>query len=855
MARATAKQTLSKYQEMRDFTRTAEPSGSKRLPRTSRNATPASLGYVIQKHAASRLHYDFRLELNGVLLSWAVPKGPSLDPAVKRLAVEVEPHPLDYANFEGTIPKNQYGAGTVMVWDRGSWIPEGDPERGLAQGHLSFRLMGEKLHGDWHLVRTKGSDARNSEGGTGKQWLLFKSRDEYARPEDGVLEEAPDSVLTGRSLEEIGQGGAPKASLDSSGRKPKKGTESSRRAVKKAAKPEKLAGAVSAPLPRALEPELATLVDSAPEGDDWIHELKFDGYRVLARIDRGKVQLLTRTGKDWTARMPELAEALSGLGVDRAIIDGEVVAMNERGLSDFQLLQNSLGESGSLALLYYVFDLPYLNGVDLRNAALVDRKAELSRLLENLPSGSADRVRLSEHLAGNGPAFFAKACKLGVEGIVSKRAASPYRAGRGRDWLKVKCTQEQEFVIIGFTDPKGSRGHIGALALGTRRGDALVYSGRVGTGFSQRSLDDLHRRLKPLVRKQPPLREPPRGADARGVHWVEPELVAEVAFLGFTEDGLLRHPTFRGLREDKPAREVELERPAAPAPARPPPAVRLTHPDKILYPELGITKRELLDYYASVADRLLPQVRNRPLTLVRCPEGRGKPCFFQKHPGPKAGDGIRTIDIREKKGTAPYAVIDDEVGLFSLVQLGVLEIHTWGSRADDFERPDLIVLDLDPDPSLPLREVIDAAERLRSVFESLKLESFVKTTGGKGLHVCVPIAPSHEWDQIKAFSQSIADELVNRAPEKFVATQSKAKRHGKIFIDYLRNARGATFIAPYSTRARENAPVATPLEWDELDALERTDSFTLRNLPKRLARLARDPFERLNGLAQRLPTS
>lgn len=786
--------SLARYRKKRDFAKTKEPSGAKKRPtRNGAQKAKDGLAFVVQRHDARRLHYDFRLELGGALLSWAVPKGPSLDPAVKRLAVETEPHPLEYGSFEGEIPKGQYGAGTVAIWDRGTWVPEGDPKKDYARGRLSFTLKGDRLRGAWHLVRTRQGDKGE------KSWLLFKSRDEHARVEtDGAM---PDE------------------------------------------KP---------------EPELATLVDRAPAGDDWIHELKLDGYRILARIDQGKVTLLTRHGNDWTERMPGLAAAFERLEVSSAIVDGEVVVLDEHGKSDFQRLQNSLSLENEEELVYYAFDLLHLDGRDLRPEPLVERK----RMLRDLLTVSGKRLkailRLSEHVVGQGPAFFAKACEAGVEGIVSKRARSPYRAGRGRDWLKVKCLLRQEFVIAGYSAPAGSRSHLGALLLGVQRDGALTYSGRVGTGFTEQSLAELARKLGPLVVPEPPVAGAPRGAEVRGVRWVKPELVAEVAFTGFTSDGLLRHPTFQGLREDKPAAEVKPE--VVPEPAkrgtRAKPASSgdypLTNPDKVLYPEQGITKRELLDYYALVADRMLPHVRNRPLTLVRCPNGRGKPCFFQKHPGAGTPGEIRSVAIREKDGKAPYSVIDDERGLFGLVQLGSLEIHTWGSRADDFEHPDLLVFDLDPDPKLDFGTVVDAARLLRRIFEGARLESFVKTTGGKGLHVCVPIAPDLDWTVVKEFSKRIAEEIARSDPKRYVATVTKAKRTGKIFVDYLRNARGATFVAPYSTRAREGAPVATPLEWDELGPKLRPDQLTIRNVGERLSRLRSDPFERMAVLAQRL---
>ena len=842
--------TLAKYRQMRDFERTQEPRGGGRAARGKKLPRKAEqLSFVVQKHDARNLHYDFRLELDGVLLSWAVPKGPSLDPSVKRLAMEVEPHPLEYGGFEGTIPKGEYGGGTVMVWDRGSWTPEGDAHKALAKGHLSFSLDGQKLKGAWHLVRTKRLADDGHGNKQGKGWLLFKSRDEAARDADTLLSDEPNSALSGRDLEQIARAeGEDDEAPDSRPRKrPANGKRPAKRGQTK--------------LPTKASPELATLVDAAPSGDDWVHEIKLDGYRILARIDHGEVTLLTRNGKDWTERMPTLRRALEGLDVETAILDGELVALDDKGVSHFQTLQSSLNQDSDADLVYYAFDLLHLDGEDTTKKPLVERKSLLRELLGRAEKSVSGSVRFSAHVVGSGPEFFENACKLGLEGTIAKRTTSVYRAGRGRDWVKIKCGKDQEFTIVGYTEPGGSRSHFGALLLATQRDGALTYAGKVGTGFSEASLKELHQKLGKLEVKKPAFAQPPRGADARGVTWVKPKLVAQIGFTETTSDGLLRHPTFKGLRDDKPAREVKLETPvhlagkAAPEkkPSTPPAkGYPITHPDKVLYPEQGITKQEVLDYYGLVAERMLPHVANRPLTLVRCPNGYGKPCFFQKHPGAGTPPGLRSIAIREKEGKSPYSVIDDELGLFGLVQLGALEIHTWGSRADDFEHPDILVFDLDPDPTVGYAAVIKGALAIREIFEQAKLESFVKTTGGKGLHVCIPIAPELDWEQVKAFTGHVAEAMAKRSPELYVATQSKAHRKGKTFIDYLRNGRGATFIAPYSTRNRDNATVAVPLEWDELSLKLPPDHFNLRNVQKRLERLKRDPFEGLVRVKQRL---
>jgi bifunctional non-homologous end joining protein LigD len=817
---------LTKYRKMRDFSRTGEPRGELRKTRSPKEKKAPELTFVVQRHDARRLHYDFRLELDGVLLSWAVPKGPSMDPHDKRLAVETEPHPLEYAKFEGTIAKGEYGAGSVLIWDHGTYEPEGDPRKDYERGRLSFELFGKKLHGAFHLVRTNGMGSKN-DADAKKNWLLMKAKDEFAREGAGAVEEATPA--------------------------PAKARETKR--------PRSKAVEIDAAM---LEPELATLVSAAPEGDEWLHELKFDGYRLVAVLEHGSVRLLTRNGNDWTERMPALARTLARLKRD-AVLDGELVVLDEHGVSNFQRLQNSLSAGSSAELVYYAFDLLFLDGADQRSLPLVERKRALAELWKSVPASARSVLRTSDHVVGQGAAFFRTACDLGVEGIVSKRADAPYRAGRGRDWLKVKCLKRQEFVIVGFTDPGGSRSHFGALLLAVRGERGFVYAGRVGTGFTEASLGELRSALDPLgAKRELELENAPRGAHARGVHWVEPKLVAEVAFTGFTEDGLLRHPTFQGLREDKRPDEVRAEREEdAPAPARArrtaaaasarpktAPDYPLTHANKVLYPEQGITKRELLDYYALVAERMLPHLAGRPLTLVRCPNGYGKPCFFQKHPGKGTPEGVRSVPLAEKSGTEPYSVIDDSRGLFGLVQLGALEIHTWGSHVTDPEHPDLVVFDLDPDPSVEFGRVCDAALELRALFGATGLESFVKTTGGKGLHVCLPIAPALAWEQVSDFSRRVAEALVKQAPDRYVATVSKAKRRGKIFIDYLRNTRGATFVAPYSTRARAGAPLALPVTWEEVEAGLDPARFTLRNVRARLNEP--DPFERMATLRQSL---
>ena len=828
---------LETYWQKRHFDRTSEPRGKKR--RTD------GFGFVVQKHAARRLHYDFRLELDGVLLSWAVPKGPSLDPSVKRLAVQTEDHPVEYGSFEGVIPKGEYGAGAVVIWDRGHWVPEGDPREAYARGRLSFELEGERLHGGFHLVRTRGREKAPS-------WLLIKRKDAAAEPgsDARIVDENPESAASGRTLAAVA------AAPDGVWHSNRSGAKSARlsRATRRSwPDPGELAGARKARMPGFVEPQLATLVTEAPAGDAWLHEIKLDGYRMLARCQSGRVAWLTRRGHDWSERVPSLGRELAGLGLDGALLDGEIVVLRG-GVSDFQELQNSLSEGRDGRCLFYAFDVLHFGQHDLRGATLLERKTFLARLLEAAgASGAESRIRFSDHVLGQGEEFFAGACELGVEGIVCKRADARYTSGRTRSWLKVKCLQRQEFVIGGFTAPGGARSHFGALLLGVHEHGGLAYAGRVGTGFSQRSLAELHARLEPLVRARAAFANPPRGADARGVRWVEPRLVAEVQFAERTSEGLVRHASFLGLREDKPASEVREER-AAPPPRRKPaakpkpttlPSVRLTHPDRVLYAKQGITKADLALYYAQVAERMLPLLAQRPLMLVRCPRGQGAECFHQKHPGRGLSKAIRRVPIEEREGVLETMYVENLDGLLQLVQIGALEIHTWGCRVDAVERPDQLTFDLDPDTALPWRDVVRAARELKARLEELDLTPFLKTTGGKGVHLVVPIRPSAGWDDAKQFCKDIAEGMVRRHPDRYVATISKAKRKGKLLIDYLRNGRGATAVCAYSTRAREGAPVALPVAWSELARL-RPGRFRVANVPAHLAR-APDPWADLGA--------
>jgi bifunctional non-homologous end joining protein LigD len=857
---------LEQYQRKRDFRKTPEPAGA--APRCKK-PVEATLSFVVQKHAARRLHYDFRLELGGVLLSWAIPKGPSLDPGEKRLAVHVEDHPIEYGGFEGVIPKGQYGGGTVLLWDRGTWTPlDPDADAAYRKGSLKFRLDGEKLHGNWALVRMGGKAANERH----ENWLLIKERDAVAAPDSGtaLVEDNPLSVATGRSIDAIAaerdrvwdsQHGGEIAQAPKTPPKP----------AKKSAP----AGARKRAMPDRVIPQLASPADSAPDGSEWLHEIKYDGYRLLARIERGEVRLTTRNGLDWTQKFPALALALAALPVDSALIDGELVALAADGTTSFGELQDRIASGDTSGLVFFVFDLLYRDGYDLTGAALEDRKATLAEIV---PRQAGGLVRYSDHQAGHGADFFRHACRYGLEGIVAKRRDRPYRPGRSTDWRKIKCVHRDEFVVIGYTEPSGTRHGFGALILGYYdRAGGLRYAGRVGTGFDDRQLGDLRARLEAIGRPARPV-DLPKGVSAKGVHWTEPLLVAEVRYSGWTTDAILRHSSFEGLREDKSPEEVVYHhvtgsdpRPADPS-NPPPPAgegrvgavatrsardgsitfegVRLTNPDRVLYPDCGITKLALAQYYAAIKDWALPQLANRPLSLVRCPEGYDKECFYQKHISSGVPDIVGRIEIADKSVTRTYLVIENLAGLIAMVQMGVLEIHPWGSTAKKLETPDRITFDFDPDEGLPWDRVTAAAIEMREALAGIGLASFVKTTGGKGLHVVAPVAPKLGWDAIKEFSRWVAERFVAAYPDRFTANMAKRARHGRIFIDYLRNARGATAIGAYSARARAGAPVATPLSWDEVERGVRPDAFTVLTVLARLAKLKSDPWAEMPKLRQ-----
>lgn len=896
---------LTEYRRKRDFHITNEPKGEAKKKTTAKKRAPGTAGgsFVIQKHAASRLHYDFRLELDGVLKSWAVPKGPSMNPSDKRLAVQVEDHPLEYGSFEGVIPEGQYGGGTVMLWDRGEWEPLEEGENLLKQWHagsMKFRLKGERLHGGFALVRMRGGKYGDSEN----NWLLIKERDDDASRSLDVAKEYTTSVSTHRAMEEIAAG------KKSRNRKEKGGMRvwtSNRAEDVEAGEVEAKAdapvpdlnldpggvdGAKKGRFPTDLKPQLATLVKSAPEDKHWVHEIKFDGYRFLAFLQKGKVSLITRNGKDWTSKFPDIASALERIPVDTAILDGELVALDKNGVSRFQLLQNALSGTDAPMLAFYAFDLIYLNGYNLTSARLEDRKDQLRQIMAAYPEG--DSIRFSEHFTESGEKVWENACRMGLEGIISKDLTAPYEERRSKSWVKVKCANRQEFVIGGYTDPAGARKGLGALLVGFHEDGKFKYAGKVGTGFTDATLKDIHEKLQKLEQKTTPFDNPPMGAWVRKAHWVKPVLVGEVAFTEMTDEGLLRHPSFQGLREDKKPEVVtveeaadveEVERESSTKAKKSKTSItkdattsakksstsektkstksskasskksgsavvdddedeiKLTNPQRELFPDEGITKQDLADYYASIQDRAFYWMKDRPLTMVRCPEGRSKPCFYQRHNKTYDMPGIKPVDVEIKGRVEKYLYMAEPLGLRALVQASTLEIHGWQCSVADVEAPDKIVFDVDPSPEVGWGEVVSAAKRLKELLEACGFETFPMTTGGKGLHVVVALKPEAGWDEVIAFAEAIARFLESTEPDNYTANLSKAKRTGKVFVDYLRNNKTASAVLPYSTRARPGATVATPLSWTEVTAKLDPSKFTIRTVPKRVKTQRKDPWE------------
>lgn len=820
---------LHSYKAKRNFSRTPEPAQG--------GEGGDALSFVVQKHWASHLHYDFRLELDGVLKSWAVPKGPSYDPHVKRMAIEVEDHPLAYGGFEGTIPEGEYGAGEVIVWDRGSWEPLDDPHAGYAKGHLSFELHGHKLRGKWALVRMRRGEQRQT------AWLLIKEHDDYARSEEDfdVVEQMPDSVLAapaGRKGRRGGRSAAPPA------------------APAGAALPDELPdGARKAALPAALAPQLATLVEQPPAtAGDWIFETKFDGYRLLARVEGDEVRLTTRSGADWTAKLGPLHAALRDMHLPPGWYDGEIVVRDAQGRPDFGLLQQAFDGKHTSDIIYYVFDLPYCGGYDLRHAPLEGRRALLERVLD--AGGPSSRVRFSPALDGAPGQVVEAACRLGLEGIIAKRRDAPYVSRRTRDWIKLKCEQRQEFVVAGYTDPQGSRSGFGALLLGVYDDQGkLHYAGNVGTGFDAGDLKTLSARMRKLAADDSPFDSAARVAGRP--HWLRPELVAEVSFGEWTRDGSLRHAVFHGVRDDKPARAIRREdvrrlapsqgsasasasasaRMAAPDPpavaSKLPARLHVTHPARVVDRLSGTTKLGLVQYYAQVGALMQSHLRERPVALLRAPDGVAGELFFQKHAGGRL-PGVHQLDKALDPDHPPMLTIAGTAGLLSVAQWNVVEIHTQNALARAYERPNRLVFDLDPGEGVAWPQVREAALLVRSMLDELELPAFLKTSGGKGLHLVVPLRPHYGWDDVKGFSQAVVTHIAHLIPERFAAKSGGRNRVGRIFIDYLRNGRGATTVCAWSARARPGLGISVPVAWEELDRLDGGDHWTVQTVERRL---------------------
>jgi bifunctional non-homologous end joining protein LigD len=811
---------IETYNQKRDFTKTKEPKGRKLKGKGD--------SFVVQKHDASHLHWDFRLEMDGVLWSWAVPKGPSLDPNEKRLAMRTEDHPLDYGTFEGTIPAGEYGGGTVMLWDRGRWIPhpDKDPRKTIEEGHLHFTLEGERMKGEWVMFRLKPKPRDRRE-----TWMLKKVTDEYANAEDGdeLVDEAVTSVTTGRTMAEIASG--------SDVWRSNRGGQKGGRARKKASE---------AP-PPFRPPQLATLVDEVPAGSNWLFEYKYDGYRLLLATGSGAATAWTRNGKDWSDKFRALVKAAANLPAG-CLIDGEAVALNDEGKPDFQLLQSTLKESRGKNLAFFAFDLLVDRGEDITRLPTIERKDRLKSLL----AGVQPPILFGDHVIGRGEELFREICKAGGEGLIAKVANAPYRGDRSRNWLKVKCIQRQEFVIVGWSESNKRRG-FRSLLLATRDGRKLTYAGKVGTGFNGALIEDLMERMEPLATDKAAVEVP--GPDRKGAHWITPKLVAEIAFTEFTSDGVLRHPSFIALREDKPAKDVVREVPqhleqaavkprSKAAPTRKAKGksaedfgIEISSPERVIYPELGLTKKDLADYYAMIEPLIMVDVADRPMTLIRCPGGRTGECFFQKHDKGTFGPHVKQIPIEEKDGaTEDYLYFEDIRGLLASVQMGTIEFHGWGSKVDRVECPDRLVFDLDPDEGLDFGKVKDAAVRVRDLVGDLGLESFPLLTGGKGIHVVVPLDATVDWTEVKSFADRFSRAVSEAEPDRFTANIRKVQRKGRIFLDWLRNQRGATAVMPYSARAREGAPVAAPIAWDELDEYDSGAAFSIRDAAELLKR-------------------
>lgn len=809
---------LEEYRQKRNFDKTSEPEGL-----TEPADQEEELHFVVHHHLARRDHYDLRLEWNGVLLSWAVPKGPSFNPQDKRLAIRVEDHPLEYRHFEGTIPKGEYGGGTVMLWDEGYWIPLGNVETGLREGSLKFVLKGARLKGKWALVRMKGK-----EEDTKDNWLWLKEKDEYARTEEGIAE-FTTSVRTGRTMEQIEQ------------------------------------GTTDHPTPNPFSPAeaqfmLAKPVSRPPEGEDWLYEIKYDGYRIMAFIQGQQVQLITRNGHDYAHRFGEVTASLRGWAAGRSmVLDGEMVVIDQKGRTDFQALQH-YGRTTEGRLTYIVFDLLALDGADWRDRPLIQRKQRLASLMEQAPAS----LYYSKHIEGNGAECLQAACQMQLEGIIGKKAHSLYSGNRSGDWVKLKCQRRQEFVIGGYTQSEAR--DLSALLLGVYDGDQLIYVGRAGTGFTERIMAELKQRFAPLKRDTSPFQQPPKLKGDQSIVWLEPLLVAEIQYAELTKDRQLRQASFKGLRHDKPPKEIQMDsldktvtkthsEPASQPETAPPGGplviggITISHPDKVIFEQPRTTKADVVRYYAAVAERMLPHIRCRILSIVRCPKGVAEACFFKKHPGP-GSKGVVTVPILSSKGeTEEYFYIEEPEGLIAEAQMGTLEFHVWGSRVDHLEQPDLMVFDLDPDEGMPLDQVRQGVRDLKHILDELSLQCYLKTSGGKGYHVVVPFTPSADWDAFYQFARQVAEVMEKTWPDRYTTNVRKEKRKNKIFIDWIRNGRGATSVAPYSLRAREGATVSMPIRWDELDTVA-PGQITMAQALERLDRP--DPWQDFWQVQQQL---
>ena len=840
---------LKLYKAKRNFSITSEPA-------EGGDASPDALTFVIQKHWASRLHYDLRLELDGTMKSWAVPKGPSYDSRDKRMAVHVEDHPISYSDFEGTIPEKQYGAGKVIIWDKGTWTPLEDPHKGFAKGSIKFEMHGHKMHGRWTLVRLKGHEDDRQE-----PWLLIKEKDEYTRSSEefSVVDEMPDSVKAlpmpepkaERKLEALAEeeeearpaAGTKRAAAKKAPAKKAVPAKNAAAAKKRGAMPE---GAVKAALPEKFQPELATLVDAPPpDPEDWVFEVKFDGYRMLARIDKGKVRLITRNANDWTDRLLPLKDEIERMKLPDGWYDGEIVVHDEDGKPNFGMLQLAFDGTRGAEILYFLFDAPYFDGYDLREVPLVERRAVLEQALAGRHDG---RVRFSAEFGTNPQELVVAACRIGLEGVIGKRRASRYVSQRSPEWIKLKCGLRQEFVIGGYTDPKGSRTGVGSLLLGTHDKDGVLrYVGNVGSGFNHASLKSISAQLEALRSDESPF--PPRSVPGRKHHWVKPTLVAEVSFSEWTATGSIRHPVFQGLRKDKPAKNITREVPKHVAPeadarkekdmeesvtSKLPASMKVSNPERVIDQQTGSTKLDLIRYYALVGELMMEHLKARPVSLVRAPKGVGGELFFQKHADVGKMPGVKHMPQELDPEHQPFLEIASVQGILSAAQFNVVEIHTQNATRKAYDTPDRIVFDLDPGEGVEWHTMQEAAQLMHAFLDELGLPSFLKTSGGKGLHIVVPVKGGYDWDTLKGFSQAIVKHLATTLPERFAFKSGPKNRVGKIFIDYLRNGQGATTVCAWSARVRPGLGISVPLAWEELAGLKSSTQWDITNAHTRL---------------------